>query len=52
MKNSDTGIWDWHVIIASKAVWNEDRQGYDYEVKDSSGVKVSRMIPETELKED
>ena len=51
MKNTSTGTWDWWVTIAGKAVWNQERHGYDYEVKDSSGVKVSGMIPEPNLKE-
>ena len=50
MKNSSTGLWDWRVTVVGNAVWNEDRYGYDYRVQDSSGIKLSRMIPETELK--
>ncbi|MCJ1292693.1 hypothetical protein MMC34_004246 [Xylographa carneopallida] len=50
MKNPSTGIFDW-IMKVKKAVFNEERWGWNYEVTDSDGIKYDKMVPEPDLED-
>jgi len=49
MKNPESGSYDWNMRVVS-AVYNEDRPGWDYTVKDAAGILYSGPVEETRLR--
>ncbi|MCJ1475225.1 hypothetical protein MMC13_003886 [Lambiella insularis] len=51
MANRSTGIRDWIMTIVKRYEFNEERWGWDYEVKDSNGIPFGGRVPETDLED-